>query len=250
MPPVDVLMVLIRTLRGLEGAFPPDTALPPLLGDPASVGRDCAASTSIFSPTLFPPSLPSVLAVSCPFSADPLSTSISSSSSLGSRGEKDGDEEATAGLHDLLVTADVGMEDLGISGSGLSDSRLSLLQMKRLNFPSSIEYGQVLADNDNNNGQENDFLSSSVIVMFECKHQHTMSHKQIYYSDKYDDDKFEYRHVMLPKDIAKKVPKTHLMSETEWRNLGVQQSQGWVHYMIHQPEPHILLFRRPLPQSQ
>ncbi|CAM4637716.1 unnamed protein product [Leuciscus chuanchicus] len=73
--------------------------------------------------------------------------------------------------------------------------------MKRLNFPSSIEYGQ--------------------------KH-HAMSHKQIYYSDKYDDEKFEYRHVMLPKDIAKRVPKTHLMSETEWRNLGVQQSQGWV----------------------
>ncbi|KTG44758.1 hypothetical protein cypCar_00025061, partial [Cyprinus carpio] len=80
--------------------------------------------------------------------------------------------------------------------------------------------------------------------------QHAMSHKQIFYSDKYDDDKFEYRHVMLPKDIAKRVPKTHLMSETEWRNLGVQQSQGWVHYMIHQPEPHILLFRRPLPQSK
>lgn len=93
-----------------------------------------------------------------------------------------------------------------------------------------------------------------------------MAHKQIYYSDKYDDDKYEYRlvwqilfcndeyrshtviaftfshaffvinrHVMLPKEIAKRVPKTHLMSETEWRNLGVQQSQGWVHYMIHQP---------------
>lgn len=40
---------------------------------------------------------------------------------------------------------------------------------------------------------------------------------------------------MLPKELAKRVPKTHLMSETEWRNLGVQQSQGWVHYMIHQP---------------
>ncbi|TWW65629.1 Cyclin-dependent kinases regulatory subunit 1 [Takifugu flavidus] len=64
-----------------------------------------------------------------------------------------------------------------------------------------------------------------------------MAHKQIYYSDKYDDDKYEYRHVMLPKEIAKRVPKTHLMSETEWRNLGVQQSQGWVHYMIHQPGP-------------
>ncbi|XP_012870571.1 PREDICTED: cyclin-dependent kinases regulatory subunit 1 [Dipodomys ordii] len=76
-----------------------------------------------------------------------------------------------------------------------------------------------------------------------------MSHKQIYYSDKYDDEEFEYRHVMLPKDIAKLVPKTHLMSESEWRNLGVQQSQGWVHYMIHEPEPHILLFRRPLPNK-
>uniref|UniRef100_A0A8D2NYH1 Cyclin-dependent kinases regulatory subunit n=1 Tax=Zosterops lateralis melanops TaxID=1220523 RepID=A0A8D2NYH1_ZOSLA len=69
-----------------------------------------------------------------------------------------------------------------------------------------------------------------------------MAHKQIYYSDKYDDEEFEYRHVMLPKDIAKLVPKTHLLSESEWRNLGVQQSQGWVHYMIHEPEPHILLF--------
>ena len=53
-----------------------------------------------------------------------------------------------------------------------------------------------------------------------------MSKKDIYYSDKYTDDKFEYRHVMLPKDLAKLVPKTHLMSEAEWRNLGVQQSLG------------------------
>ena len=53
-----------------------------------------------------------------------------------------------------------------------------------------------------------------------------MSKKDIYYSDKYTDDKFEYRHVMLPKDLAKLVPKTHLMTEAEWRNLGVQQSLG------------------------
>lgn len=52
-----------------------------------------------------------------------------------------------------------------------------------------------------------------------------MSAKNIYYSDKYFDDKYEYRHVMLPKDLTKLVPKTHLMSETEWRKLGVQQSQ-------------------------
>ena len=76
-----------------------------------------------------------------------------------------------------------------------------------------------------------------------------MPNKNIYYSDKYTDEKFEYRHVMLPKDLAKLVPKTHLMSETEWRNLGVQQSQGWVHYMTHDPEPHILLFRRAAPDQ-
>jgi len=76
-----------------------------------------------------------------------------------------------------------------------------------------------------------------------------MPNKDIYYSDKYTDEKYEYRHVMLPKDLAKLVPKTHLMSEAEWRNLGVQQSLGWIHYMLHEPEPHILLFRRPLPQN-
>ncbi|KAH8410081.1 hypothetical protein KR009_005637 [Drosophila setifemur] len=69
--------------------------------------------------------------------------------------------------------------------------------------------------------------------------------KDIYYSDKYYDEQFEYRHVVLPKELVKMVPKTHLMSESEWRSIGVQQSRGWIHYMIHKPEPHILLFRRP-----
>lgn len=51
--------------------------------------------------------------------------------------------------------------------------------------------------------------------------------------------------MILPKDIMKKIPKGKLLSEMEWRNLGIQQSRGWVHYEIHKPEPHILLFRRP-----
>ncbi|KAL0105565.1 hypothetical protein PUN28_015800 [Cardiocondyla obscurior] len=72
--------------------------------------------------------------------------------------------------------------------------------------------------------------------------------EQVQYSEKYNDDKYEYRHVILPIDLAKHVPKTHLMTETEWRNLGVQQSPGWVHYMMHGPEPHILLFRRMRPE--
>eukprot|EP00002_Diphylleia_rotans_P003736 TRINITY_DN1261_c0_g2_i1.p3 TRINITY_DN1261_c0_g2~~TRINITY_DN1261_c0_g2_i1.p3 ORF type:complete len:103 (+),score=19.93 TRINITY_DN1261_c0_g2_i1:79-387(+) len=67
--------------------------------------------------------------------------------------------------------------------------------------------------------------------------------KQISYSDKYCDDKFEYRHVILPNEIKAIIPKT-LMSEAEWRSYGVQQSRGWVHYAVHRPEPHILLFRR------
>ena len=50
----------------------------------------------------------------------------------------------------------------------------------------------------------------------------------------------------MPRECAKLVPKNHLMSEAEWRSIGVQQSQGWIHYMIHKPEPHILLFRRPI----
>jgi hypothetical protein len=37
-----------------------------------------------------------------------------------------------------------------------------------------------------------------------------------------------------------------LLTEQEWRSLGAQQSLGWQHYEIHLPEPHILLFRRPL----
>ena len=69
---------------------------------------------------------------------------------------------------------------------------------------------------------------------------------EIEYSDKYADELFEYRHVILPKEAYKKIGKNKLLDESEWRSLGVQQSRGWQHYEIHKPEPHILLFRRPL----
>ena len=53
--------------------------------------------------------------------------------------------------------------------------------------------------------------------------------------------------------MAKNLPKGRTMTEIEWRGIGVQQSRGWEHYSYHRPEPHILLFRRPLgtvsPQS-
>ncbi len=70
--------------------------------------------------------------------------------------------------------------------------------------------------------------------------------EEIEYSEKYQDDNYEYRHVLLPKHIFKKMPQKRLLLENEWRSLGVQQSRGWVHYEIHKPEPFILLFRRPI----
>jgi cyclin-dependent kinase regulatory subunit CKS1 len=73
-----------------------------------------------------------------------------------------------------------------------------------------------------------------------------MPPNQISYSEKSYDEHFEYRHVILPKDIARQMPKNRLLEEHEWRALGVQQSRGWVHYAIHKPEPHILLVRRPI----
>lgn len=76
------------------------------------------------------------------------------------------------------------------------------------------------------------------------------SQKPILYSEKYYDDKYEYRHVQIPQELSKLVPRNRLLTEDEWRGLGIQQSKGWIHYMIHEPEPHVLLFRRPHDKDQ
>ena len=71
---------------------------------------------------------------------------------------------------------------------------------------------------------------------------------EIEYPEKYSDELFEYRHVLLPKDVYRKIKdmKGQLLTENQWRGLGVTQSRGWVHYEVHKPEPFILLFRRPI----
>lgn len=43
------------------------------------------------------------------------------------------------------------------------------------------------------------------------------------------------RHVVLPKELVQLFPRAHLLTETEWRGIGVQQSPGWIHYMNHAP---------------
>ena len=68
--------------------------------------------------------------------------------------------------------------------------------------------------------------------------------KEIEHSDKYKDNTYEYKHVILTKELYEKLPKTKLLKEEEWRALGITQTRGWIHYSIFKPEPHILLFRR------
>ncbi|KAF4615168.1 hypothetical protein D9613_003176 [Agrocybe pediades] len=78
--------------------------------------------------------------------------------------------------------------------------------------------------------------------------------EKIHYSDRYSDDSYEYRHVILPKQLLKMIPKDYfqpddtgvlrLLKESEWRGIGITQSLGWEHYEVHAPEPHVLLFRR------
>jgi len=79
--------------------------------------------------------------------------------------------------------------------------------------------------------------------------------ESIHYSGRYSDKEYEYRHVQLPKQMLKAIPKEYfdgnrgtlkLLWEDEWRALGITQSLGWEHYEVHEPEPHILLFKRPL----
>ncbi|OCT49191.1 Cyclin-dependent kinase regulatory subunit [Cladophialophora carrionii] len=72
------------------------------------------------------------------------------------------------------------------------------------------------------------------------------------YSARYSDSEYEYRHVQLPKAMLKVIPREYfddskgtlkLLWEEEWRGLGITQSLGWEHYEVHEPEPHILLFK-------
>ena len=57
--------------------------------------------------------------------------------------------------------------------------------------------------------------------------------EEIEYSDKYLDDLYEYRHVFLTLKMYQRLPKNNkLLTEKEWRTLGVMQSPGWEHYMV------------------
>lgn len=68
----------------------------------------------------------------------------------------------------------------------------------------------------------------------------------IEYSERYSDGSYEYRQVVIPRELAAELKTQGLLTEAHWRAMGITQSRGWVHYDVHKPEPHVLLFRRPL----
>lgn len=70
------------------------------------------------------------------------------------------------------------------------------------------------------------------------------------YSPRYSDDQYEYRHVILRPSSPYLIPRGRLLSEQEVKDLGIQQSKGWINYAVNRSEPNVLLFRRPKPDPQ
>lgn len=75
--------------------------------------------------------------------------------------------------------------------------------------------------------------------------------RRIEYSDRYEDDKYEYRHVVLPHEtleertfVKELIAMDRFLSEKEWRMIGIEQSSGWCHYGFFAGEPFVMLFRR------
>ena len=79
-----------------------------------------------------------------------------------------------------------------------------------------------------------------IIPTFRC-----VQPSEIVYSQKYCDENYEFRHVILTEEVFYCIPKKRVLSEQEWRQYFVM-SGGWENYAIHKPEPYILLFRRPI----
>lgn len=48
---------------------------------------------------------------------------------------------------------------------------------------------------------------------------------------------YEYLHVTLPPHLQNRAPKKHLMTEDEWRRLGIDPSPGWELYMVSSSRP-------------
>ena len=72
--------------------------------------------------------------------------------------------------------------------------------------------------------------------------------EEMEYSDKYRDECYEYRHIILTKKQAKMIRDIPgLIPEEIWRGqFNIQVTKGWKNYCRYPGEPHIILLRRPI----
>jgi len=68
--------------------------------------------------------------------------------------------------------------------------------------------------------------------------------EKIVHSNKYSDGEYEYKHVLLPKEVFKTMEKNKILTPDEVQKLGISNSKGWEHYFVFKNEPYVLLFRK------
>lgn len=68
---------------------------------------------------------------------------------------------------------------------------------------------------------------------------------RIEHSGKYEDARFQFKHVKLPREVFRQMPRGRLLSRDELDALGVSHGPQWEQYCLFRNEPHVLLFRRP-----
>lgn len=66
---------------------------------------------------------------------------------------------------------------------------------------------------------------------------------EIKYTERFKTNDYEYTHVILPKSYLQRIS-NQVMSENEWRSLGISLGTAWENFMIFKPERHVILFRR------
>lgn len=66
---------------------------------------------------------------------------------------------------------------------------------------------------------------------------------EIRYADKFITGEYEYTHVILPKHFLPKLT-GQLLTDKDWKLLGINICSSWENYMVYAPEKHVILFRR------
>ncbi len=74
--------------------------------------------------------------------------------------------------------------------------------------------------------------------------------EEIKYSDKYYALDYEYTSVILPKKYLPYVSEKKTLNFEQMKSLGIEISPDWENYLVHEPEPHVILLRRKLTDKE